>query len=127
MRGRGSAEDVNSTQLTSAMDDSRSTGALLTGARGVGKTRLAAEALSRCDRMEALWTVATPAGRAVPLGAFADWVPDGVENPTHATERVIARLVGAAAPGSVVVVVDDVHLLDDASALASTTRSRTPR
>jgi DNA-binding CsgD family transcriptional regulator len=98
------------------MDDSHSTGALLTGARGVGKTRLAAEALSRCDRMEARWTVATPAGRAVPLGAFADWVPDGVENPTHATERVIARLVGAAAPGSVVVVVDDVHLLDDASA-----------
>ena len=98
------------------MDDSRTVaGVVLMGTRGVGKTRLASEAISRCE-CERRWTAGTAAGRAVPLGAFVEWMPDGVDNPTHATERVIARLVGPAASRSVVIVVDDVHLLDDASA-----------
>ena len=96
---------------------------VLTGPRGVGKTRIAGEALNRCEGAEARWTAGTPAGRAVPLGAFVDWVPDGVENPTHSMERVIAHLVGGATQRSVVVVVDDVHLLDDASASCCTASS----
>ena len=89
------------------MDDSHSTGALLNGARGVGKTRLASEVLSRCDRMAARWTAATPAVGPLPRSVPRNWAPGtGWRNPTDVTERVIARLGGAAAPGSVVVVVD---------------------
>ena len=104
-------------QIVAAMDASHAAaGVVLTGPRGVGKTRIAGEALNRCEGAEARWTAGTPAGRAVPLGALVDWVPDGVENPPHSMERVIAHLVGGATQRSVVVVVDDVHLPDDASA-----------
>jgi AAA ATPase domain len=48
-------------------------GAVLAGAAGVGKTRLAREALAAAEQHGALtrWAVATASARALPLGAFA--------------------------------------------------------
>ncbi|MGH3621386.1 MAG: ATP-binding protein, partial [Sciscionella sp.] len=51
-------------------------GVVLSGAAGVGKTRLAREVLSAVEQRGALaqWAVATASARALPLGAFAGLV-----------------------------------------------------
>src|SRR5262245_15300894 len=80
-------------------------GIVLCGPPGVGKTRLAREALSRlsgCGR-PVVWVAATRATSAIPFGAVSHLLPtDGRHLPEF--------------PHGMVVAVDDAHLLDDASA-----------
>ncbi|HJT90567.1 MAG TPA: helix-turn-helix transcriptional regulator [Mycobacterium sp.] len=92
-------------------------GIVICGAAGVGKSRVAREALSGAvsQGCEARWAVGTSAARALPLGAFTAWAQSGVTDTVQLVRAVIDSLTAAAAETTVVVGVDDVHLLDDLS------------
>lgn len=93
-------------------------GIALTGAAGVGKTRIAREVVVHAEAVG--WNVrtiaATATSQAIPLGACARWTDDGGGGPAALVRRVSEAVIGGAS-GGVLVFVDDVHLLDDLSAL----------
>jgi DNA-binding CsgD family transcriptional regulator len=95
---------------------SESAGVAIFGDLGVGKSRLAHDAASRCDGAVVRWAAGSSAARAIPLGAFVNWLPIDIFEPVQATGRVINELIRGAGPRSRIVVVDDAHLLDDTSA-----------
>lgn len=93
-------------------------GAVVWGAAGVGKSRIARDVLSVAESQgcEARWAVGTSSARAVPLGAFAAWVPSGVTDTVQLLRGVIESLTATSSGATVVLGVDDVHLFDDLSA-----------
>ena len=105
---------------------------LLAGAAGVGKTRLATECLDLATArgFVPLRAPATHGAAGIPFGAFASLVPDLAPS-TDLLEvlRKIADAVAGRGKGKpVAVLVDDAHLLDEASAalthlLATTERT----
>jgi AAA ATPase domain len=98
------------------------TGVVITGAAGVGKTRLASEVLeaaadSGCATVR---VTATEAGRAIPFGPFAGFFPvDSDVDAAPAQLLALARRAICAREDGrrVALLVDDAHLLDPASAL----------
>ncbi|MGH9117043.1 MAG: AAA family ATPase, partial [Acidimicrobiales bacterium] len=104
----------------------RGAGAVLVGDPGVGKTALAAALADRCRDagQVVVWMVATEAGRGMPFGALAPLMPDDVTavHPALVPNLVARRLseLAAEATGPArtppLLVVDDAHLLDEASA-----------
>jgi DNA-binding CsgD family transcriptional regulator len=120
--------------LTSAATDRDRRGMVVAGASGLGKTRLSSECL-RAAAARGLTTArvtATQAARAIPFGAVAPLLPTeppgGVEDRAGYLRRAADALVARATRGRLVLLVDDAHLLDDASAtlvhqLAATTRT----
>jgi DNA-binding CsgD family transcriptional regulator len=107
--------------LAAALGDTRAGGVVLAGAAGVGKTRLAREALARA--VEAGWAVewvaATRAAASIPFGAVSHLLPPAER---HSNDRLdlLRRAAGLLAERGrerpLVLWVDDAHLLDDASA-----------
>lgn len=92
-------------------------GIIVCGAAGVGKSRIAREALSHAasNGREARWAVGTSSAHALPLGALASWAGVAGTDNLEIIRAVIESLT-ASPPGTTVVVgVDDVHLLDDLS------------
>ncbi|OBJ37316.1 hypothetical protein A5630_04915, partial [Mycolicibacterium mucogenicum] len=87
-------------------------GMVISGTAGVGKTRLAREAMAA--RTHRHWIVGTASAQAIPLGAFADIASDFGPDPLRRTREVIDALTAAGA--DTVIGVDDAHLLDDLSA-----------
>lgn len=98
----------------------RSRGIVLSGAAGVGKTRVAHEAVATYRPRSARrhWIVGTATARSVPLGAFAEIATDFGPDPLRRVREVIDGLIGATASGEIILGVDDAHLLDDLSAFA---------
>jgi hypothetical protein len=107
--------------LTVSITDARSGGVVLAGAAGVGKTRLATEALAQMAAAgrEVEWVAATRAAASIPFGAVSHLLPaterlgaDRLDTLRHAADRLADR----SREELLVLVVDDAHLLDDASA-----------
>lgn len=98
---------------------------ILAGAAGVGKSRLAAELRARCERagLAAVTVTGTAAASTIPFGALAPLLPPvdralagRVDAKADLLHRTATTLVESAAPRRLVVIVEDAHLLDDASA-----------
>ncbi len=92
-------------------------GIVVRGAAGVGKSRIAREALSAAASRGCVtrWAVGTSSARAVPLGALTAWAQPGVTDTTQLVRGVIESLTTAPAGATVVLGIEDVHLLDDLS------------
>lgn len=93
-------------------------GAVIWGAAGVGKSRIAREAAAAVGLhgYEVRWAVGTSSARMLPLGAFTAWAPSGITDTVQLLRGVIESLTASPPGATVVVGVDDVHLLDDLSA-----------
>jgi DNA-binding CsgD family transcriptional regulator len=92
-------------------------GVVIRGAAGVGKSRIAREALSAAvsHGCAGRWVVGTSAARAIPLGAFTAWAQPGVTDTHQLLGGVMESLTAAPSGTPVVLGVDDAHLLDDLS------------
>ena len=98
----------------------RCCGVGVSGAAGVGKTRLAREALAGAlgEGAATEWVQATRAAASVPLGAFAGLVPVAApaDDRLDVFQRCAEALRDRAAPQRLVLGVDDAQLLDPTSA-----------
>jgi DNA-binding CsgD family transcriptional regulator len=92
---------------------------VIVGAPGVGRTRLAREALARAREAgrQTRWATGTSAAAAVPFGAMAHLVPPAevALDPFALLQRGMSGIRGDDAEGRPVVVIDDAHLLDELS------------
>ena len=103
--------------IEAAISDSDVFGIVVGGAAGVGKSRIVREALSAAVARgcEGRWAVGTSSARTLPLGAFNVWSQPDVTDTIRLVRGVIESLTAAPEGATVVVAVDDVHLLDDLS------------
>ena len=103
--------------IEAALSASDLSGIVVCGAAGVGKSRIGREAFTSAASRgcETRWAIGTSSARAVPLGAFATWARSDVTDPVQLIPGVIESLTSAPRGTTVVVGVDDAHLLDDLS------------
>src|SRR5262245_19044827 len=103
--------------IEASLSGPHSSGVVISGPAGVGKSRVAAEALdvAAARGSDVRWVVGTSAGRSLPLGAMAAWADPAGSHGLQLVCGVIETLTAASAVGPVIVGVDDVHLLDDMS------------
>lgn len=111
----GRSEEMNA--IEAAVFGSDVSGIVVGGSTGVGKSRIAREALKVAVSRgcEGRWAVGSSSARTLPLGAFTAWVQSSVTNTVQLVRGVIDALTDAPPGTTVVIVVDDVHLLDDLS------------
>ena len=92
---------------------------VIAGPAGVGKTRLAREALAAAKRSGHVtrWAAGTAAAAAIPLGAVAHLLPaiDAVCDPLTLLQRAGAAIAEQGKGHRLVIGIDDAHLLDELS------------
>ena len=99
--------------IAAAVADPDASGVAICGAAGVGKSRVVREVLdSATGGHEVRWVVGTSCARGLPLGALASWAGSASSDSLALVCEVIEALTSGP---SVVVGVDDAHLLDDLS------------
>ncbi len=107
-------------QIAAARADPSCTGVLISGAPGIGRSRLAREVVNAAEAAGELtyWAQGTTSSATIPLGAFAALIPDDVrsDEPLELIRRSTERVRARAAGRPVCLGVDDAHLLDPASA-----------
>jgi hypothetical protein len=113
----GRDEELRS--IAAAYREASASGVVIAGDAGVGKTRLAHEALARLAapgrRVE--WVTATRSAAAVPLGAVSHLLPpDCPDDGGLGAFLYAARHFTANGGQRIVLAIDDAHLLDDPSA-----------
>jgi DNA-binding CsgD family transcriptional regulator/tetratricopeptide (TPR) repeat protein len=93
-------------------------GAVIIGAAGVGKTRLAREVLARAEASgeRTYWIVGTQSARQLPLGAFTASISETITDPVSEVRRVINSFATQQCQRRVLIGIDDAHLLDALSA-----------
>jgi DNA-binding CsgD family transcriptional regulator len=103
--------------IEAAIADPGSSGIVICGAAGVGKSRIAREGVGSAASKgcEVRWVVGTSSARALPLGALASWAGSAGSDSLQLVRGVIESLTAAPPAATVVLGVDDVHLLDDLS------------
>ncbi|ANC30764.1 LuxR C-terminal-related transcriptional regulator [Isoptericola dokdonensis] len=91
-------------------------GIVVAGPAGVGKTRLAREAVALAARggAQVLWAHGSAVARPLPLGAFAGLLDVPPGDAAHTVGRALEQLARHRSP---VLAVDDAHLLDEHSAI----------
>jgi DNA-binding CsgD family transcriptional regulator len=115
LMGRAEELDVIADVLR---DDDSCAGVVIAGSAGVGKTRLAREAMAlAAERGWAVrWVAGTVAAQSIPLGACAQWADRLEGDPLHLVANVITKVTASPDGAPVLVVVDDARLLDNLSA-----------
>ncbi len=100
-----------------AMSDPDAAGIVVGGLAGVGKSRIAHEALEAAASRgyDVRWVVGTSCGRGLPLGALASWAGLVGSDSLQLVCGVIESLTAASSANPVLLGVDDPHLLDDLS------------
>jgi DNA-binding CsgD family transcriptional regulator len=113
LTGRGEEMRV----IDAALSAPDLSGITIHGVAGVGKSRIAREALIRAGGIgcEIRWAIATSAARTVPLGAFAEWAGPSFADTLQLVRGVIESLTSADPGTTVVVGIDDAQFLDDLS------------
>jgi DNA-binding CsgD family transcriptional regulator len=103
--------------IVAAISDPGVAGILVSGPAGVGKSRIVREALSSVASrgFEARWAVGTTSARKLPLGAFASWAGSGSTDRLQLVRGVIDSVTSAPPGATVVLGIDDVHLIDELS------------
>lgn len=106
--------------INCALGEGQFRGLLLAGMPGVGKTRLAREALAAAGARGCFtgWVAASRAVAVIPFGAMAHLLPAAKDSstPLQVLQQAGEWLASQAGGRRVVLGVDDAHLLDDASA-----------
>jgi DNA-binding CsgD family transcriptional regulator len=103
--------------IEAAIFDSDSSGIVVCGAAGVGKSRIAREALDSValQGCEVRWIVGTSSASSIPLGALSSWAEPAGDDSLELIRGAIASLTSSSPGKAVVLGVDDVALLDDLS------------
>jgi DNA-binding NarL/FixJ family response regulator len=102
--------------ITRALEGTGARSVVIVGPPGVGRTRLAREALRLAEGRghRTRWAAATEASALVPLGALAHILPpvDAVSDALVLMQRTVRALAAGEAERPAILAVDDVHLLD---------------
>ena len=101
--------------IDAALTDRHSSGIVVCGPAGVGKTRVVREALSAAEAggYAVRRIVGSASARAIPLGALATWANQDSSPGLSLVRGVIESLTATAAGRPVVLSVDDAPMLDD--------------
>lgn len=106
--------------IEAAIADPAVAGIVIGGSAGVGKSRIAREALlvAASNGCETRWAVSTSSARGIPLGALEPWAPTTGTETLQVVRSVVKALTSAPESRPVVIGIDDVNLLDDLSTFA---------
>ena len=111
----GRAEEMR--VIEAAISDPAVAGIAICGPAGVGKSRIAREALraAASKGCETRWVVGTSSAQRLPLGALASWPAPTSTEMVQVIRGVVEALTSVPEGTEVVIGVDDVALLDDLS------------